>query len=171
MNGLTAPVTIEGFSGASIYDWAKKKLLEHRIPLPKSPKSDVADYEFPEDPDALTSTELGQLMLRCAAYAGRRNVQLGVLESELVALDREYKLKVGTLGLGIREELGGRPSQETVEFAVLNKHPELLPLYKRITELETIRANLKRQIETYQLHWQALSRELSRRFEEMKTGG
>lgn len=166
-----ADVTVKGFSGRAIFGWAQSKLQDLSLPQPRRPATEEKEYDFPEDPDSLTTTELGQLMLRFAGYAGYRMRQLGVLESELVALDREWKLKVGSYGTSIREQLGGRPSIETVEAYVLNAHPELLPLYKRVTELETVRANLKRQVETYEYAWQALSREQSRRSDQVRTGG
>lgn len=162
---------VADFSGKEIFEWSIAKMKASRIPIPAMPDGKDEQYEFPENPDDLTHTELGQLMLRIAAYGGKRNVQLGILESELVALDREYKLKIGVFGIEIREEMGGRPSHETVEFGVLERHEELMPLYKRMTELEVVRANLRRQCETYQEHWKALSRELSRRYDESKTGG
>lgn len=161
----------DDFDGKGIFKWSIDKMRSSRIPIPAMPDGKDEEYEFPENPDELSSTELGQLMLQVAAYGGKRNVQMGILESELVALDSEYKLKIGVYGVEIRESIGGRPSQETVEYAVLERHPELMPVYKRTTELKTVQANLRRQIETYQMHWQALSRELSRRFDESRTGG
>lgn len=163
-----APVTVEGFDGREIFAWATDRLRRQRLPMPRRPSVADPEYEFPDDPEALTLVQLGQLMLRYAGYAGYTYRLLGILESELVALEREYRLKVGQYGIAVRERLGGRPAAETVEAHVLAEHTELLPLVKRLTELETVRANLKRAIEAYTLHWQALSREQARRSDERR---
>jgi hypothetical protein len=160
----------ELFDGKQVLDWAKGKLRAQRLPLPKKPAADKPEYEFPEDPDALTSVELGQLMLKYAAYHGYTLRLMGVLDAELTALESEYQLKVQTYGLEARQELG-RVAFDAIEAAVLQKRRELVGVKKRITELRTVRASLEASSQIYERHWNALSREQARRTSDIRTGG
>lgn len=158
------------FSGAKVYDWAREKLKRQQLPLPKRPTSEQPEYEFPEDPDAVTSVELGQLMLRYAAYHGYTLRLMGVVDSELTAIESEYQLRIQTHGLVERQELG-RVAFDAIEAAVLVKYPELYAMKRRVTELRTIRVQLETSATIYERHWTALSREQARRAAEAKAGG
>jgi hypothetical protein len=120
----------------------------------------------------MSSVELGQLMLKYAGFHGYALRLLGIVDSELTALSAEYRMKVQMRGLDLRKVLG-RVAFEAVEAAVLKAYPDLIPLYKRITELQTVKVQLSTHAEIYNRHWTALSREQARRADElrMESGG
>jgi hypothetical protein len=156
-----------GLDAKAIYSWALDRFNKQKLPMPAKPKEWVREYEFPEDPSMLTGMELGQLMLRLSASYGYVLRLLGVLDAELVAVDAEYEVRVMTYGIKAREELG-RVNREMVEAHVVYAHAELRGLRKRRVELRTVRAMLDTCAKIYLFHHQALSREQSRRAEEIR---
>ncbi|KKK58347.1 hypothetical protein LCGC14_3045360, partial [marine sediment metagenome] len=83
-----------GLNAQEIHDWATERVNAQRLPLPSKPKNNEPEYEFPTDPSSLTSTELGQLMLRFASWYGYTVRLLGTADSELTLVDAELKLTV-----------------------------------------------------------------------------
>lgn len=152
----------------AIHEWAKGRIARQRLPLPAKPREDAAEFEFPEDPDNLSNTQLGQMMLRLSAWHSFGVRRLGEVESELLLVDAEFKLKVNSAGLKIREDLPGRPAADVVESAVLAQNGELGPLYKRRLELQAIKSQLEPRIKIYEKSWNALSREQARREMEIR---
>lgn len=159
-------ITQTDFSGSAIMKEVTENMKSQRLPSPARPKADDPEYQFPEDPDELTSAQLGQLMLRFAAWEGYTHRLLGPVEAELVALEKESQIKVLGAGAGLRDELGKNAGRDTVEAAVLAFHPEFLPLTQRITKLKTAKASLESRATIYQAGWSALSREQTRRADE-----
>ena len=150
-------------SGKDIYDWATAKVEKLRLPVPTKPSFPSPEFELPDDPNRLTSTELGQLMLRMTAFYGYCLRMLGMVESELCVVEAEYKIKVHTASLEVRKEMEGRPAVDVVEAAVLAQNEDLTPLYKRRLELMAIRQQLDARLKIYEKCGSTLSRELSRR--------
>lgn len=140
-----------------IHEWAKERVAKQGFPLPAKPKGD-GEFTFPEDPDSLTNTQLGQLMLRLSAWHSFCLRRLGEVESELLLVEAEHRLKVNVAGLKTREELPGRPAADVVESAVLAQNGDLEPLYRRRLELLTIKSQLDSRAKIYEKSWQALSR-------------
>ena len=145
-----------------VLGWAKEKMDTRRLPLPKKPRGRDPQFDFPDDPDALGSNELGQLMMRMASYLGYTQRLLGIADSELALVEAEYRLRVNTAGLEARERLG-RVAADVVEAAVLAENGDLVPLYERRLRLMTVCIQLKSRLSMYEKFYQALSRELSRR--------
>ena len=152
----------EQLNAQEIHDWATERVNAQRLPLPSKPKNKEPEYEFPTDPSSLTSTELGQLMLRFASWYGYTVRLLGTADSELTLVDAELKLTVHQRGLEIRDTLG-RVSADVVEAAVLKEHAELGPLNKRRLELTAVKIQLEARLKIYEKMHLALSRELARR--------
>lgn len=142
---------------------SEEVIKKRKLPLLGKPAFDAPEFSFPNDPDSVTSTQLGQLMLRFAAWRGYAQRLLGTVDTELTVLEAEYKLKVGVEGLKVRKEMEGRPSADTVEAAVLERNEELAPLYERRLKLLAARTQLTARLVVYEGLYQALSRELSRR--------
>lgn len=151
-----------------ILDWAASKLAQQRLPLPAKPETSGSEVSFPVDMSSLKSVELSQWMSQLSGYFGYTTRLLGLVESELVLADAEFKLKVNTFGLDTRERLGGRPAADVVEAAVLKEHDELTSLYRRRLELLTVKTQLDARAKIYERFYQAFSRELSRREMELR---
>lgn len=143
-----------------------------RLPAPARPRVEGAEYTFPEDPEELSVTELGQKMLHFSGLHGHAQWRLGQLESKLIAISAEYRIRIQQHGLEWKEKAEvKRPSADVLEAAVLLEHPELMPLFQKKTELEAIEAQLESHVKIYERAWAALSRELARREMEVRAGG
>lgn len=157
-------------TGDEVIGWTRDRFAELNLPMPAKPQH-VGQYTFPEDPDELTGPEVAQLMLRLAGFCAHIFKLLAIVESEGVALEREWRLRIGEYTTEVRAKLGGRPAHDTVEIAVVTQHEELRPLYNRMTQLEVVRTRLRRYVEMYQVGYQAMSREASRRSDQLRAGG
>ena len=146
-----------------VFDWATDRVRRQNLPLPKKPRGTDPEYDVVDDPDSLSSVELGQRMSRFAAWLTYCMRLVGTVESELVLVEAEYKLRVNAAMIDAREALPGRPSADLVEAYVLRESDELGLLYKRKLELVAIKAQLEPRLRIYDKSWQALSRELTRR--------
>ena len=110
-------------------------------------------------------------MLKLAGFYGYAARLLGLLESELVLVESEYRLGINAAGLHLRgsESFGKRPSAEVVEAAVVTAeeehgdHSDLLDLRHRRLELLAVKAQLESRLLIYDKGYAALSREQSRR--------
>ncbi len=157
------------FNSAEVLERVQKKIYSLHLPVPPQPSTEDVEMQLPEDPDKLTSTQLAQKMSRASSWFGYVQRLLGVLESELVLIEAEYKIEMNSKGIIIREKLG-KVNKDVVEARVLKEWDELIPLYTRIQELKSIKATLDSRLEIYSKFHQTLSREQSRREMEMKTG-
>lgn len=151
-----------------IHTWAAEKIAKQHLPLPARPRFEGEEFSLPDDPASLTNTELGSWMLRLASLRAYAVRLLGIAESELVLVEQEYRLRVNSAGLQIREELSGRPAADVVESAVLARDGGIGPLYKRRLELVAVKAQLEPRVKVYEIASVALSRELSRREMEVR---
>ena len=157
------------FNSTEVLERVKEKIQNLHLPIPPQPSTEDVEMQLPEDPDKLTSTQLAQKMSRASSWFGYVQRLLGVLESELILVEAEYKIEVNVKGIPIREKLG-KVNKDVVEACVLEAYEELMPLYTRIHELKAIKATLESRLEIYSKFHQTLSREQSRREMEMKTG-
>lgn len=146
----------------NVLEWAREKMEKKRLPLPKRPRGKDPEFIFPDDPDTLSSSELGQLMMRMTAFFGYAQRLFGLADSEFALVDIEYKVQINMAGIEVREKLG-RVSADVVEAAVLSENEDIAPLYERRLKLMTIRSQLESRLKIYEKLYQALSRELSRR--------
>ena len=157
------------FNSEEVLKRVSNKIQALNLPLPPQPSTEDTEMKLPEDPDKLTSTQLAQKMSRASSWFGYVQRLLGVLESELILVEAEYKIEINIKGIPVREKLG-KVNKDVVEACVLEAYEELMPLYTRIHELKAIKAALESRLEIYSKFHQTLSREQSRREMEMKTG-
>lgn len=152
-----------------IKTWVDEKMNKQRLPLPARPQAANPEFSFPEDPSLLSSIEVGQWMARFTAYLTYTARLLGNVESELVAVDAEYRLKINMGRDEVMDNLPKRPAAEVVEAEVLRRTPEITPLYERRLKLLAVKAQLMARITIFERSYQAMSRELSRREMEART--
>jgi len=147
--------------------WAEERLAKQRLPLPKKPRGKEPEFEFPEDPDSLSSNRLGQLMLQMAAFGAYAQRLHGLADSEFALVEAEYKIKISAAGIAVRERLG-RVAADVVESVVLGEDKTLGELYERRLQLQTVLTQLESRLKIYENLGKALSRELSRREMEVR---
>lgn len=152
----------EEIKAKDINEWAMGRIKGLGLPLPRKSKGTDPEFSFPDDPDEMTSTEVGQLMFRFADWFAYATRLLGMVDSELVLVESEYKLKVNMRGIKLREKLG-RVSADVIESAVLAKDGDITEIYKRRLELLAIKTHLEARTKIYERGYQAMSRELTRR--------
>lgn len=157
------------FNSKEILETVQKKIAELNLPVPPKPATDDTEMQLPPDPSLLSSTALAQKLMRASSWFGYVQRLIGVLESELVLLNAEYKIKVNVLGIPVRNKLG-KQNKEVIESIVLNENKDIMPLYTRIQELTSIRETLNSRMEIYHKFYAALSREQSRRESESRVG-
>jgi hypothetical protein len=156
----------------ALFKLALEKVGKHNLPLPKKPNFDEAEFEIPEDPDDLTTIELGQRMMQATAFYGYSKRLLGVLDAELVPLDYAYNLRIQQHGNLLRvDPTFKNRSGEIIEAAVLANNDSLAPLLARRLELRSIKVLLEARLEIYDRTYTVLSRELSRREVESRITG
>lgn len=155
------------FKGKELHTQVLNKMSSSGFPTPKKPDTEDTEIKLPSDPSKITSIELAQKLATAAAWHSYCVYRLGQLESELVLLQAEYKLKLNILSIPIRNKLG-RQSADVIEAAVLGENEELMPDYTRIMELLSIKEVLTARINVYDKFYSALSREQSRRDTESR---
>jgi hypothetical protein len=153
--------------GRGLYESARDKVALHRLPNPTRPKAGEPQYTFPQSPGNLTSEQLGAMMLRLAGYLGYLLVKQGEVEAELIGVDAQFDTNIAALIPAIRAE-HGRLNKEEVRALAVNADIDLRKLYERLTELRSVEAILRGKIAAYTQHFQALSREQSRRDTEAR---
>lgn len=158
----------EKIKAKDIHSWAVGRMKGLKLPVPRKPKGTDPEFSLPDDPDALPSPEISQLMFQFADWFSFIVRQLGMADSELVLVEEEYKLKVNSRGIKLREKLG-RVSADVIEAAVLAENGDLTEIYQRRLELLAIKAHLEARAKIYDCGKQAMSRELSRRETEART--
>ncbi len=57
----------EEIEAKDIHEWAVARMQGLKLPVPRKPKNTDPEFSLPDDPDALPSPEVGQLMMRFAA--------------------------------------------------------------------------------------------------------
>lgn len=149
---------------------AEELLAQERLPSPKPPEHLLGqDYDFPTDPATLTSSGLGRLMLQLAALRGWAKDRVGredlrLHELELV-FDYLVPLQMAELVLG--DELKNAPRaalvKEVLRSKAIDGDEKLKRLFHRIVEAKARVQALQTQLEIYESHYYALSREQSRR--------
>jgi class 3 adenylate cyclase len=151
--------------------WVDDMFAKQHLPIPGKPKGKDPQFELPDDPDALKSPRLGDLMMRMSAWLSRSQYLYGLADSELVIVDKEFARELAERGPDIRERIG-RVAADVVEATMMNENEdeELEELYKRRVKLLSVTKRLESMIKIYERGYQALSRELSRRELEARRG-
>lgn len=136
------------------------------LPLPKKPSGFGGEYEFPPDPTRLSGLELAALMGRLTAWRGYLMRVLGLLDVKLVAFETIYEILLGAAMSQVQGEK--REVKEILKAKAITGDPSLRGMTQRITELKAQRGLLKMQDEIYGIHVAALSREQSRRSDDIR---
>ena len=156
-----------------LYEQATAKVTKQNLPVPARPKGTDPEIEFPDDPAELTGPELSQKMMRAAGWYAFNEWLRGRCESELVAVDAEYRYLVNTKGNELRQDpVFKNRSGEIIEAEVLLRYSaELSEIQTKRVELLTIKPQLESRSNIYDRLYAALSREQSRRESQTRVTG
>lgn len=136
------------------------------FPLPKKPSDFGVEYDFPEDVQGVTSTDLGRWLFRLAGWKG---YTLRLLASEEVGLciaTETYNTEI-LKGISI-EDTGKKSTKDSIIGKLLLEQPKLKKLKLENAERTSQVAALKRIVDIYTIQLEIISREISRRAIELK---
>lgn len=152
-------------------------LARENLPSAKPPNHLLGiDYDFPTDPNQLTSLQLGTLRLELSALRGYAERLLGEKEIYLHELELVFDYMVGTsmLTLARSDAFKGLPRaagvKEVLRYQTIDSDDILKRLFHRIVEMKSEVEIFRLQFNIYEGHLQALSREQSRRESETRFG-
>jgi len=145
-----------------------EKLSATGLPMPARPKDYGEEYDFPADPTALTSTGLGQLQARLAGWHGYAIRLLALAEADHDLLANRFDIALGRkmnlLGLAG----GKRQLKDTLRAAALAAEPILESAANALAEKSAYMKILKAQASIFEAQAKTLSREQSRRSDEIR---
>lgn len=133
-------------------------------PLPMKPKSFGKEYDFPEDIGNIPSMQLGNWLLKLAAWRGYTVRLLAQVEMEHTILDETFNAKV-------TKQLAGASEKRVTKDQAVGKvlaDLEDSQLKAKVIEKHGQLVGLKRILEIYTVQFEAVSREISRRGIEAK---
>ncbi len=156
---------------------AEELLAREGLPEAKKPTHLLGrEYDFPTDPNILTSMQLGRIKLEMASLRGHVQSILGKQEIILHELEMvlDFMIPLEMLELVRSEEFRKLPRaalvKEVLRAAAIERNPLIKRLFHRTVETKLIAQRLRVQYEIYEGHYAALSREQSRR-EALARGG
>ena len=128
-------------------------------PLPLKPKSFGKEYEFPEEVSNIPSLQLGNWLLKLAAWRGYTIRIVARIEMEYTIMDETFNAKVTKQ---LAQTSDKRITKEQAVGKVLSD-PEDTKLKVKVIEKHGQLVALKRILEIYTTQFEAISREISRR--------
>ena len=147
--------------------WVSTQMEKLNLPEVDRPTGLGEKYEFPDDPDTLTSNKLGQLLLRITAYNSYVVRVIGSVESDVLILETVYK---ELLAKYRRDNDFGKMTSDAFENLAAVSDKEISEVRDRLVKRQALLIQLKSFASMYQLQYAALSRELARRGQELKMG-
>lgn len=143
------------------------------LPEMLRPEGLGTEYAFPTNVRFLTSLQLGDLQLRLCAWYTYLLDAIGREESESVALDAVFEIKLGvkTHQLRVRSDEGRPPAQEVFRALAVTEDDELKRLKQNLIARQMRITRLQAQAKIYTEQLSRLSREQSRREGEQRLPG
>lgn len=156
---------------------AEELLAREGLPRPRKPERLLGrDYDFPTDPNTLSSMELGRLKLEMASLRAWAQDLMGTRAILLHEMDLVMDLLVplAMLELLKSEEFKKLPRaglvKEVVRAAAIDRDDQLKRLVHRSIDVRMEEETFRLRYDIYDGHYAALSREQSRR-EALSRGG
>lgn len=161
-------VTVQAYDAAVA---RSRELMEQiGLPSPRRPDKMEKEYDFPDNPAGLSSTELGQKMMALMAWYGYAAKHLGVQDAQLTAMKSVFEIMIGKAMVDIAKLSAIRLVKDQQFAMALDKDGELAAFYSRMLEKQVFADTLRAQVQVYEKQWAALSREQSRRSEDHRPG-
>lgn len=149
-------------------DRVVKRLDGSGLPWPRKPVDYASEYEFPADIANLTGGALGKLQGRLAGWEGYTARLLALADVDLELLQASYSIALGQKMAELQANNGKGKLRDILKAEALAAVPELLKATYAIAEKGVLVAALRAQKSIYETQRQALSREQTRRSDEMK---
>ena len=139
------------------------------IPMPASPKSLGKEYQFPEIAD-ISSPELGEWLMKLSAWKGYVLKLLSKAEIERIVIDESYDTIIAK-GYAAADKAGKKVTKDIVLGSSISENEGFRELRIKLIEKKAEVEALKRIIDIYSTQLDAISREISRRGQEINAIG
>ncbi len=136
---------------------------------PAIPKSFGQEYQFPEISN-ISSQELGDWLMKLSAWKGYALKLLSKSEVERIILDESYDAGIAKCAAEI-DKNGKKVTKDVIVGNAITKVDGFREIKIKLIEKKAEVEGLKRIIDIYSAQLDALSRELSRRGQDIKTIG
>ena len=155
----------------SLWNWKmgieKVKTNINSFSLPKKPATFGQEYEFPEEISYIDSIELGKWLFKMAAWKGYVLRLLSFAEMELSILDDSYDTFIAKK-IAISNKEGKKITKDLALGQAISEDIAFRDLRIRFIEKKGEVNAIKRLVELYSMQFDAISREISRRGQEIK---
>lgn len=149
--------------------WLEGRVQEDlQLPVPAQP--DPLDFEFPRDLTRLSGRQLGEAMSVYTAHLARINYVVAQEEAMLVRIKAEYDRSVAYWTMQLAPDNPRDELKDSVKARVHLKK-QVIKWTDRYIEQQALMAQLRGLEKSFSAYVNTLSREVSRRDMEGKTGG
>ena len=157
----------ENLSPDDIYARVVKIFESSGLPSPSLAKVDKEDM-FPDNLDKLTSQQLGQLMFKyenLRAFAAKMSVEWDIKST---TLKKFRDIRQGIIVSALEDNSEKKKLKDALESEAISADKILNKLVKKHLQAEANYKMFQGHYEIYRGHWETISREISRRSDEMK---
>lgn len=138
------------------------------LPWPEKPKDYGTEYEFPADISGLSGGALGKFQGRLAGWEGYATRLLALADIDLSLLQTSFDIALNEKMAELQGNGTKRSLKDTLRAEALTKEPKLKQAAYGLAEKRALVAALKAQKSIYEMQRQAVSREQTRRSDEMR---
>lgn len=138
------------------------------LPWPQKPKDYGSEYEFPADVATLSNPALAKLQARLAGWEGYASRLLTLADLDLSLLETSYNVALGQKMLELQTNGSKGKLKDILKAEALAAVPELMKATYVLAEKKAMVSALKAQRGIYAEQRQSLSREQTRRSDEMR---
>jgi hypothetical protein len=159
----------EGWSTKDPVAVLLSEIREAGVPIPKAIEGMDKEDIFPST-NSLTDKELGGLLFKYGALKGYIMWLLFTAEIEYNNVHKAFTILHGEAIHKLEVESEKKRLKEGLEAIAIRSDEDLKKLYKRDMKLENKVKGYRYLLDIYSSHWDTVSREITRRGDEIKTG-
>lgn len=154
-------------------NWNYKKAIEKNqskmsvFSLPTKPKTFGQEYEFPDDISNILSQDLGKWLFKLAAWKGYVLKLLSMAEMEFSILDDTCDVTVARRLSSLAKE-GNKATKDIALGSEIMDSEQFKALKVSLIEKKGEVASLRRLVELYTMQLETVSRDISRRGQDIK---
>ena len=156
----------------SIYRQALARVVEKLdgtgLPWPKKPTDYGTEYEFPSDSSKLTGAALGKFQSRLAGWEGYAGSLIAMADIDLALFQTSYGIALTEKMVDLQNNGSKSKLKDMLRAEALSAVPALKRAAFAIAERKALVSALKAQKGIYEIQRQSISREQSRRSDEMR---
>jgi len=145
-----------------------EKISDSGLPWPAKPKDYGEEYTFPSDPTSLTYQAIGQLQARLAGWHGYAVRILAIADMAADMLQGRFDIALSLKMAELEADDGKRGLKDILRARALGADPGLQAAAYALIEKSAYAKMLKAQASIYEQQAKAISREQSRRSDDIR---